>query len=92
MGKMIVLEKDNTWLQHREKLLEEAIELDRAIMAEDKVNMAEEAFDTIQVCIGILDKLSQEGINIQQAMLKHEKKLINRGWKIKKVIETKLVS
>lgn len=87
MPKMMILDKNDPWPTHGAKLIEEAEELAEGIENGDKANIAEEAFDTIQVCIGILDKLRIEGIDIRTECLRHEKKLINRGWKHKGILE-----
>jgi phosphoribosyl-ATP pyrophosphohydrolase len=81
-----------TWNEILNKAKEEAKELTEAIKDGDKAHIAEEVLDNIQINIGILDKLHQEGINVNQEFLRHEKKLINRGWKSKGVIEIEVKS
>jgi NTP pyrophosphatase (non-canonical NTP hydrolase) len=83
------LKQDNNkwnWTDISMKHKEESIELLEAIAKEDRHHIAEEVLDEIQVCVGILDKLEREGINIQQIFLKHNKKLVNREWKGKGVV------
>jgi len=83
------LNQDNNlwnWQDIVKKHKEEAAELVEAIRKEDKYQIAEEVLDEIQVCIGILDKLENEGIDIEQIFLKHNKKLVNREWKGKGVV------
>lgn len=87
--KIPVLEKNDTWFKIIKKLAEEIIELVIAIIKRDKKNIAEEALDVIQVAIGVLDKLEEEGMNIESVTFRHLGKLINRGWKFKKVLEVK---
>ncbi|QAT40859.1 MazG nucleotide pyrophosphohydrolase domain-containing protein [Clostridium sp. JN-9] len=86
-SKLMVLDRDYNWLKHKYKLCEETCELVKGINEKDLANIAEEALDIIQVCIGILDKLQLNGIDISQVFLRHEKKLIDRGLKPKGVIE-----
>lgn len=83
MLKMMVLDKNDSWGTHIGKIYEESAELIEAIAEGDHVHMVEEALDNIQVALGVLDKLQQEGIDIQQAVYRHNKKLIHRGWGIK---------
>lgn len=83
----MVLDKDDRWNMHKSKVYEECIELADAIKEGDKDHIAEEALDNIQVAIGILDKLHQEGVDIQKAISMHNKKLNDRGWKHKRTIK-----
>ncbi|MFL0197366.1 MazG nucleotide pyrophosphohydrolase domain-containing protein [Clostridium sp. WILCCON 0269] len=69
------------------KLEEEVDELKCEINEEDKVRMTEEVLDVIQVCIAILFKLFMNGINIEAAIQKHNKKLVDRYWKPRAVIK-----
>lgn len=94
--KLPVLFKNDSWEEHQEKVVEENFELFEAIenlndidvKEEHLLHIAEEAFDNIEVSLGILDKLEQEhkGI-IEKANLLHIKKLVERGWKFKTVLE-----
>lgn len=71
-----------------ENLEKEQKELDNAIKeGMSKGYIAEELFDTIQMCIGMLNKLSQDGIDMRRVALRHEKKLIKLGWRWKGYIE-----
>lgn len=83
----MVLDKNDSWGMHKAKVYEESLELVDAIKEGDNAHIAEEALDTIQVAIGILDKLHKEGIDIQQAVYRHNKKLTNRGWDAKAIIK-----
>ncbi|KZL94348.1 MazG nucleotide pyrophosphohydrolase domain-containing protein [Clostridium magnum] len=69
------------------KLKEEVNELGEAIEEGDKDHIAEEVLDVVQVCIAILFKLFMNGINIEDAVHKHNKKLTDRFWKPKAVIK-----
>ncbi|MDU7948734.1 MAG: MazG nucleotide pyrophosphohydrolase domain-containing protein [Clostridium sp.] len=68
------------------KLKEEYKELQEAIKEEEDVQIAEEVFDLIQVCIRILVILSKRGFSLMQLNNRHNKKLVNRGWKHKNII------
>lgn len=98
IAKMMILHRnieqgqDNdkwSWNDISEKFHEEATELKEAIGENNNLHIAEEALDVIQVCIGILDKLGQEGIDVHQMFLRHNKKLIKRHWMEKGVVEIK---
>lgn len=78
-----------TFTELKEKHLEEANELKEALEEGIYRNIAEEAMDQIQVCIGILDKLASLGLNIDQITKRHNKKLVIRGWEEKGVIYIK---
>ncbi|KGK88014.1 hypothetical protein [Clostridium sp. HMP27] len=83
------LKQDNntwSWNDIKEKHQEEAAELIQALTEKDNYQIAEEVLDEIQVCIGILDKLQRDGLNIEQMVLRHNKKLVNRNWKDKGVV------
>lgn len=86
----MVLAKDDKWGKHKKKVDEESLELVEAIGEGDLEHIAEEALDTIQVCIGILDKLYHQGIDIQQAVDKHNRKLVGRGWAHKAVVKIQI--
>lgn len=88
--KLMVLAKKDTWKKHSEKVEEEALELIEAIKEKDPVHIAEEALDNIQVSIGVLDKLCHEGVDIQQAIYRHNKKLVDRGWDHKAVVKVQV--
>lgn len=92
--KLPVLQKDDNWEKHLEKVEEESLELYEAIEAlsyyenitvNQLLHIAEEALDNIEVCIGILDKLGKE--ITEKANVNHIKKLAERGWKFKAVLE-----
>ncbi|AJA48864.1 hypothetical protein CPAST_c27970 [Clostridium pasteurianum DSM 525 = ATCC 6013] len=85
------IDNDNYTLEQlSEKLEIEQKELNKAIMEDrNKGVIAEELFDTIQTCIGMLNKLSEDGIDMRYLALKHEKKLIKLGWRWRGYIEFK---
>lgn len=94
-----VLQKDDSWEEHSNKLFEECKELDKEIWdksnditerteEEKSLSIAEETLDVIEVCIGILDKLEQDNKGIvEKANLNHVRKLVERGWQFKAVLE-----
>lgn len=87
----MVLDKKDSWKKHRDKVEEESTELVEAIKEKDPAHIAEEALDNIQVSIGVLDKLYCLGlIDIQQAIDKHNKKLVDRGWNHKAVVKVQV--
>ncbi|SHH54516.1 hypothetical protein SAMN02745135_01148 [Caloranaerobacter azorensis DSM 13643] len=88
-----VLDKKEDWAQHQQKLKEEFKELSLAlattnIYGEEAIeNIAEEALDVIQVCIGILDRVNENNPRIlKNKIQRHVVKLVNRGWKFKEVL------
>lgn len=84
---LLVLKKDNeTYFNLFNKLVEEVIEVREEMIAYKKENLVSETLDVIQVCIGILDKLEQDGIKIKKEIEKHNLKLLQRGWIYKKVL------
>lgn len=68
------------------KHLEESRELAEALIEEDTMHIAEEAFDQLQICIDVLDKLESLGVNIEQMCKRHNKKLVTRKWVDKGVV------
>jgi NTP pyrophosphatase (non-canonical NTP hydrolase) len=96
-----ILVKDDTWSEHEDKFKEEvaevADEIDnlrrKAWTVKEKIeyseNLASEVFDVIQMCVGMLDKLSTD-IDIEKANKKHFFKLKGRGWKFKKILLVKV--
>lgn len=60
------------------KLDEEVEEVAGAISMNDKENLTEELLDVIQCCYGIAYTL---GINLEEHIEKHNKKLLSRGHK-----------
>lgn len=78
--------EDETFKDMAENNEEEAKELKEALESEDLLKIGEETLDQIQVCIGILDKLASEGIDIDQLAKRHNKKLVMRNWREKGVV------
>lgn len=68
------------------KLKEEMYEFMTALLLDDEENMLEEFFDIMQVCINLLDRYKLTG-QLDEALAKHNRKLIERDWKFKKFIE-----
>ncbi|MBO0575130.1 nucleotide pyrophosphohydrolase [Clostridium botulinum] len=90
---LMILDKNETLKQEREKLLEESIELMNAITSYDIENTIEEVMDVIQVCIGMLDTLEkEENIDLEKELNRHNKKLLKRKWKSKGKIVLKINS
>lgn len=91
LSKNVVLDLDNDKYSLQElsnHLEKEQKELNSAIKdGMDKGYVAEELFDTIQMCINMLNKLSQDGIDMRRVALRHEKKLIKLGWNWKGYVE-----
>ena len=94
-----ILKKQESYSDMEAKLEEEVDELKEAITnyavygklinAEE---VCEETFDVIQVCIGFLDKLETEGLDIEKATMDHLTKLINRKcWEIKKMFKIEVL-
>lgn len=70
------------------KLEEEQKEVINAYKCENKENLTEELLDEIQMCVNILEHL---GIDVGQAIINHNVKLFNRGWKFnKRIFEVKI--
>lgn len=90
---LMILDKNETLKQEREKLLEESLELMNAITFYDIENTIEEVLDVIQVAIGILDTLEkEENIDLNKEINRHNRKLLDRAWKIKGKINIKINS
>lgn len=77
---------NDSWEKISNKLKEEHIEVQEAILEGDRLHIAEELLDTIQVAIRGLILLAKEGFDISKLFSRHNKKLVNRGWKEKKII------
>ena len=96
-----VLEKNHDWRTHLEKLIEESEEMRTAIGILDLIqntkfhypvpeeeaaaHLLEETLDVIQICIGVIEKVSETHSElVRKAIPRHIEKLHNRGWKFKK--------
>lgn len=78
---------NDSWDKISNKLEEEYQEVQEAIRERsDKLHIAEELIDIIQVAIRGLVLLAKEGFDINKLFSRHNKKLVNRGWKEKKII------
>ena len=93
--KLMVLDKNlNTgetnvnddWELIMEKLCEEFMEVHAAISNKDDLNLSEELMDLIQVTIRGLVLLQKDGMNIEEIFNRHNKKLIDRGWVERNII------
>lgn len=93
--KLMVLDKNmltgesnqnDSWDRVSNKLEEEYSELQEAIIEGDRHHISEEAFDVAQVLVRILVLLGKEKYDLTQLNRRHNKKLVNRGWKESKFI------
>ena len=82
--------ENDTWESVKDKLTEEFLEVTAAIRHEDYLNLGEELMDLIQVAIRGLDLLEEEGMNLEEVFNRHNKKLVNRGWTEKKIINIRV--
>ncbi|MDR3593802.1 hypothetical protein [Clostridium sp.] len=83
LGKNLETNEDNekdTWDKVKSKLEEEYKELIEAIEERNLLHVAEETFDVIQVAIRSLVLLKKENLNLEQLNMRHNRKLVNRGW------------
>lgn len=86
------IDKDTeTFKDIAKKHEEESKELKEELERGDKYKIAEETLDQMQICIGILDKLALEGLDIEQLVKRHNKKLVMREWKDKGVVVIKWI-
>ena len=84
LGKNLETKEDNTedvWDKVKAKLEEEYKELIEAIEEKNFLHVAEEVFDLCQVCIRVFVLLKKENLNLEQLNMRHNRKLIKRGWK-----------
>lgn len=86
---ILVLRKNDDIRTTIKKLNEENDELKKELMIEDlkgennKDRIVSECLDLIQVCVGVLDKYRADEIDL----LRHNEKLLGRGWQIKRILE-----
>ncbi|AKL96646.1 hypothetical protein CACET_c32020 [Clostridium aceticum] len=101
--KLPVLEKDDNWIIHIEKLKEESKELTTVVEILDYIEQHEtniktpekaaadamgEALDVMQVCIGIIEKVMEKHPQIlKQVVDQHLTKLSRRGWNFRKMLQ-----
>lgn len=89
--RFLILDKKDSLKKHLKLLDEEVEELKHEVLSElltgvdRKEKTISECLDVIQVCVGLLDELKIEESHI----IKHNNKLIGRGWKIKSMLEVK---
>lgn len=74
------------------KLEEETAEIRDAKENKNDIEIGRETLDVIQICIAILNKLHENGIDIQKINMDHERKLITeREWLTKKDIKIRVM-
>ncbi|NFM26155.1 nucleotide pyrophosphohydrolase, partial [Clostridium sporogenes] len=89
---LMILDKEETLLQELLKLQEEFKEVKEAIINGDKENTTEEILDNMQVLIGMLyTKVKTENMDLEKELNRHNRKLLERGWKTKGNIYLKLI-
>lgn len=71
----------------KEKFIEEVEELLRAFESRDWENIGEETFDVIQTLLRVFKLMLKQGYDIRQLNKRHNKKLVNRGWKSMAILE-----
>ena len=83
LGKNLETKEDNekdTWDKVKSKLEEEYKELIEAIEEKNFLHIAEEVQDLVQVCIRVFVLLRKENLNLEQLNMRHNRKLVKRGW------------
>jgi len=83
LGKNLETKEDNTedaWDEVKFKLEEEYKELIEAIEEKNFLHVTEEVFDLCQVCIRVFVLLKKENLNLEQLNMRHNRKLVKRGW------------
>jgi hypothetical protein len=86
---MMVLKHDpkyNRWKDISAKVREESLELQDELYHTNYDGIVEEALDLITVAMNAINKCAELGIDIEFAVSKHQKKLLERGWEAEKVI------
>lgn len=89
LGRNIETREDNEkdgWDKISSKLNEESKELMDAIEERDLMHIAEEVQDLIQVCIRVFVLLKKKKMNLEQLNLRHNRKLVKRGWQHIRII------
>ncbi|MCT8978678.1 hypothetical protein N4T77_18980 [Clostridium sp. CX1] len=85
--KFMVLDKRQGWGLYKAEVYEKSINLVNAIREGDMAVAVEKAIDNIMVSLEILDKASNDGVDVQQVLHRYNKRLINAGKKYKSVID-----
>lgn len=83
LGKNLETKEDNTedvWDKVKSKLEEEYKKLIEAIEEKNFLHIAEEVQDLVQVCIRVFVLLKKENLNLEQLNMRHNRKLVKRGW------------
>jgi len=78
--------KYNRWKDISAKIKEESLELQNELYHVNYDGIVNEALDSITVCVGAINKCAELGIDIEFAVGQHQKKLIDRGWEVDKVV------
>lgn len=89
LGRNIETKEDNEkdgWDKISSKLNEESKELMDAIEERDLMHITEEVQDLIQVCIRVFVLLKKKKMNLEQLNLRHNRKLVKRGWQHIRII------
>ena len=79
LGKNLETKEDNekdSWDKVKLKIQEESKELIEAIEEKNFLHIAEE----VQVCIRVFVLLKKENLNLEQLNMRHNRKLVKRGW------------
>lgn len=71
----------------KEKLTEEVGELLQAFESGDWLSIREETFDVMQTLLRVFKLMLKQGYDIRQLNKRHNKKLVNRGWKSMAILE-----
>lgn len=79
--------ENDTWNDISNKLDEEYYNFKKSVWADNKLKKAYVALDIMQLSIRMLTLLAKEGFSIRQLFNRHNKKLVNQGWREKKIIE-----
>jgi len=83
LGKNLETKEDNekdSWDKVKLKIQEESKELIEAIEENNFLHIAEEVQDLVQVCIRVFALLKKENLNLEQLNMRHNRKLVKRGW------------
>ena len=87
-----ILDKYDNWDEIASKFNEEVKEFESEITNDNQRGITRELFDIMQVCIGGLDMLENQGVKLNPKLLEHYQKLLKRGWKIKGQVELDFIN
>lgn len=91
---MMVLKHDtkyNRWKDISNKIKEESLELQNELYHTNYDGIVDEALDTITVCMNAINKCYELGVDIEFAVGKHQKKLLDKGWEYDKFVRFEIV-